>query len=116
MEDAITYEPIDGSSVSVHTGFPNAADDSRLQALSLDTLLIPHPSSTFHFRISGTQWQNIGIFDGDIALVDRALQPQSNDIVAWVQHGEFALSFYHRVPKHAAIWGVVTATIHQFRK
>jgi SOS-response transcriptional repressor LexA len=116
MKDPVTYEPIDGSTISVHTGFPNAADDSRLQALSLDTLLIPNPNSTFHFRVSGTHWQEIGVFDGDIALVDRAVSPRNNDIVVWVYNDEFALSLYRRVPKDAKIWGVVTATIHQFRK
>lgn len=115
MKNIITYEPIEGSSVSVHTGFPNAADDSRLQALNLNTLLIANPNSTFHFRVSGKQWHSIGIFDQDLALVDRAVQPGSNDIVVWVYNNEFALSTYNHVPKNAKVWGVITATIHQFR-
>lgn len=115
MKDTITYEPVDGTSISVHTGFPNAADDSRLQALNLNTLLIQNPNSTFHFRISGTQWQGIGVFDGDIALVDRALRPQTNDIVAWIYNDQFALSTYRHVPKNAKVWGVVSTTIHQLR-
>ena len=116
MADIITYEPIEGSTVSVHTGFPNAADDSRLQSLNLNTLLIANPNSTFHFRVSGTQWQSVGIFDGDIALVDRALQPQPNNIVVWIYNNDFALSTYSHTPKNAKIWGVITTTIHQLKK
>jgi len=116
MTNTVTYEPIEGSNVSVHTGFPNAADDSRLRALNLNTLLIKNPNSTFHFRVSGTQWQSIGIFDQDLALVDRAVSPQPNDIVVWIYNNDFALSTYAHTPKNAKIWGVVTATIHQFGK
>ncbi len=115
MTDNITYEPIEGSSVSIHTGFPNAADDSRLQALNLNTLLIKNPNSTFHFRVTGTQWQSVGIFDQDIALVDRALQPQPNDIVVWIYNNDFALSTFRYIPKKAKIWGVITTTIHQLK-
>jgi len=116
MKNAVTYEPIEGSTVSVHTGFPNAADDSRLQPLNLNTLLIPNPNSTFHFRVSGNQWRSIGIFDQDLALVDRAHQPQSNDIVVWIYNNEFAISAFNHIPKNAKVWGVITATIHQLRK
>lgn len=116
MTNNVTYEPIEGSSVSIHTGFPNAADDSRLQTLNLNTLLIANPNSTFHFRVSGNQWQNIGIFDHDLALVDRAVQPHLNDIVVWIYNNDFALSTYAHTPKNAKIWGVVITTIHQFKK
>jgi SOS-response transcriptional repressor LexA len=108
-------EANDYKGVSVHAGFPNAQDDSRLQALDLNTLLVTHPNSTFHFRIAGRQWQAIGVFDGDLALVDRALDPQANDLVVWWHNDIFAVSHYHRLPKGAAMWGVITVTIHQFR-
>lgn len=101
--------------ISVHAGFPNAADDSRLRALDLNMLLIERPNSTFHFRIAGKQWQDLGVFDGDIALVDRALDPQKNDLVVWWHQDTFAVSPYSRLPKGAVVWGVVTATIHQLK-
>jgi len=99
--------------ISVHAGFPNAADDTRLKALDLNTLLIKQPNSTYHFRVAGNQWWNVGIFHGDIALVDRALPPRPNDLVIWWHENEFAVSPLHKVPKQADIWGVVTTTIHQ---
>lgn len=104
--------------VSIHAGFPNPAADKSLGNLDLHQLLVPRPSSTFLFRISGQQWQELGIFDGDIAVIDRALDAHSNDIIAWWDEAtaEFALSHRSSMPKAAAFWGVVTATIHQYRK
>jgi len=101
--------------ISVHAGFPNAADDSRLTSLDLNTLLIENPNSTFHFRVSGKDWQVIGIFDGDIALVDRALDPHKNDLVVWWRHDTFAISTFGQMPKGAQMWGVITTTIHQWK-
>jgi SOS-response transcriptional repressor LexA len=104
--------------VSIHTGFPNPAADRSLGSLDLHQLLVARPASTFLFRVAGNQWQDTGIFDGDIAVIDRALDAHSSDIIAWWNEtaGEFALSARMHMPVEAALWGVVTAVIHQFRK
>lgn len=103
--------------LSIHTGFPNPALDKSLDNLDLQQLLIPHPVSSFLFRIAGEQWQEVGIFSGDIAIIDRALHPKPSDIVVWwdTDMGEFGLSYKKAMPRQAQIWGVVTATIHQLR-
>ncbi len=103
--------------VSIHTGFPDPAADKSLHGLDLNTLLIPHRPSTFLFRVRGNEWEGSGVFDNDIAVVDRAVDPRANDVVLWWNEtkGEFAVSQYHRMPSDAVCWGVVTATIHQFR-
>lgn len=103
--------------VSVHTGFPNPAVDQRLQSLDFNKLLIENTVSTFMFRVRGSEWEGAGVFDDDIAVVDRALSPRKNDVVIWWNEaaGEFAISYFHTAPEGAALWGVVTATIHQFR-
>lgn len=100
---------------SVHAGFPNAAHDPMMQDLNLHALLVPQPHSTYFFRVEGDQWQADGIFHGDIAIIDRSLQPRTNDIVAWQKDDTFALSHFTNKLADAAIWGVVTATIHQTR-
>lgn len=100
--------------MSIHAGFPNAADDTRLKKLSLDKLLVSQPNSTFYFRIAGSQWHNMGIFDGDLALVDRAWHPRRNDLVVWWHNDEFAISPLYTLPKNAQTWGTVTTVIHQF--
>jgi SOS-response transcriptional repressor LexA len=104
--------------VSVHMGFPNPAVDKSLLSLDLHQLLIRRPASTFMFRITGSDWAEVGIFDGDIAIIDRALDPRKSDLIIWWndQTGEFAVSFFKQLPENAAIWGVVTRTIHRFRK
>ncbi len=104
--------------VSVHTGFPNPATDARLNSLDLNRLLITHGSSTYMFRVRGNNWEGAGVFDGDIAIVDRALDPRKNDVVLWWDEptGEFSISQYAVMPKEASMWGVITATIHEFRK
>lgn len=109
-------EPTSG--VSVHAGFPNPAADKSLGNLDLHQLLVKRATSTFLFRIAGQDWQDLGIFDGDIAVIDRALDPRSSDIVAcWHDaKGEFELSFYKQMPREATVWGVVTSVVHQLRK
>lgn len=106
--------------VSVHAGFPNPAADMSLQGLSLDKLLIHHAASTYFFRIRGDEWQQAGIFDGDIAIIDRALSPQKSDVVLWWNSDDteagFHLSKLRTVPPAATVWGVVAASVHQFRQ
>ena len=62
-------------------GFPSPADDYIEAGLDLNSLLIPHPISTFLWRVSGEAMQGAGIFDGDLLLVDRSLQPRPGRVV-----------------------------------
>lgn len=103
--------------VSIHAGFPNPAADKSLHTLDFNQLLIQHTASTYMFRVRGNQWEAAGVFDNDIAVVDRALDPRKIDTVIWwnEQAGEFAISKYSAMPKAGHLWGVVTSTIHQFR-
>lgn len=101
--------------VSVHAGFPNPAADSSLQALDLNQLLINHSASTYLMRIDGNLWQAQGVFAGDIALIDRALDPRPTDPVVWWHDGAFALTRFQHLPQQAVLWGVVTTIIHQLR-
>src|SRR4051794_21260045 len=107
------YENPDG--VSVHDGFPNPATDSALQALDFNQLLIWHSASTYVMRVSGNQWQAIGIFDQDIAIIDRALSPKPVDFVIYQLNDEFTVSNYSSLKEACQIFGVVTAIIHQYR-
>ncbi len=101
--------------VSVHDGFPNPAADSTLQNIDLNRLLVRHSASTFFMRIEGSGWERLGIFAGDLAIVDRALDAKPNDPVGWIKDGEFAISPLHKLPAQAEVWGVVTSVIHQYR-
>ena len=114
MNDFASMQP-DTGSVSVHAGFPNPGADKRLRGLDINELLIKHPSSTFLFRIRGDEGIAQGIFDGDIAVVDRAAGQQASDFVLWHDGQQFKLSRPARVAEDAAQFGVVTAVIHQYR-
>jgi DNA polymerase V len=104
-------------SIVVHAGFPNPATDKSLVNLDLNQLLIQRPSSTYLFRISGNEWARIGIFDQDIAIVDRALSPRPREpVVWWNEEGQFSISAFKDTPPESTIWGVVTSVVHQFRK
>ena len=107
--------PQDQDGVSVHAGFPNAGTDRALHSLDLNQLLMPRPVSTFLFRIRGEQGITQGIFDGDIALVDRALTPRPQDLVLWHDGQQFNLSRPARIASDSAVWGVITAVIHRYR-
>ena len=102
--------------VSIHSGFPNPAADSygRQSALALDLnqLLVQHPSSTFLFRIAGHHWVEQGVFDGDIAIIDRALTPNGYDIVLIWEDDNFELHRRNTITENKHIWGVVSAIIH----
>jgi SOS-response transcriptional repressor LexA len=104
--------------VSLHAGFPNPAGDKTLGGLDLNRLLIQNSASTYIFRLRGSDWEQYGIFDHDIAIVDRALDPRKTDLVVWWDEAtdHFAISKYQDTPGGATIWGVVTTVVHQFRE
>jgi DNA polymerase V len=102
--------------ISVHTGFPNPATDASLKDLDLNQLLVSHSAATYYMEITGNNWQQVGIFDGDIAIIDRAITAHGNDIVVWWHQDSFTMTPLHKVPKDAVVWGTITATIHRFKE
>lgn len=101
--------------VSVHGGFPNPAAESPLQNPDFNKLLIRHPAATYCMRISGSAWENRGIFDGDIAVIDRAVSSKPHGLVIWWEEDSFFINKRLLLPKNCQIWGIVTAIIHQYR-
>jgi DNA polymerase V len=117
QDDLQTLADSDG--VSVHSGFPNPAlnhrTDRRPLALDLNQLLVKRPSSTYLFRVVGHNWADQGIYDGDIAVIDRAPIARSTDlIIAWRATGSTIMRQHQLTPDDQP-WGVVTAIIHQYR-
>ena len=64
--------PLAGSTVAA--GFPSPADDYIQSRLDLTELLIKHPSSTYLARAEGNSMVELGIFSGDLLVVDRAAE------------------------------------------
>jgi hypothetical protein len=108
----------DRTGVSVHAGFPNpAADrDNSKMTLSLNQLLVQHPSSTFFFRLHGRGWEEQGVFDGDIAVIDRAIRPQPDDLIVIWQESGFTVTRFKQAPINITNFGVITSIIHEYRR
>ncbi len=101
--------------VSTHYGFPNAATDKSLSSLDLGKLLVRSPISTFFMRVRGHTGEAYGVFDGDIVVVDRSLQPRNIDRIIWWHEESFGIGMSSQVPSNVAPWGVVTYVIHELR-
>jgi DNA polymerase V len=101
--------------VSIHSGFPNPASDRNLEAVDLHRLLVKQPTSTFFMRIEGNDWEERAIFDGDIAVIDRSLNPRKNDLAVASKDDGFMITTFAKLPEDCTFWGTVTAVIHQYR-
>ena len=62
---------------NVKAGFPSPAEEMR-ERLDLVKLLVKHKASTFFFRISGVSMVDAAMDEGDIIIVDRAIDPYNN--------------------------------------
>jgi DNA polymerase V len=120
---------------TVRAGFPSPADDVGFKRHDLNELLITHPAATFFWRVRGTSMQGAGIADGDILIVNRALEARHGDIVVAEVDNDFTVKYLHRRAgriklvaadptfpdillrdgQTMAICGVVTGSIKRFR-
>jgi len=58
------------------TGFESPAAEYSQLRCTLDEILIDHPSSTFIGKACGDSMEGVGIFDGDLLIVDRHVTPR----------------------------------------
>ena len=119
----------------VSAGFPSPAEDHMDITLDLNEYLIKHPAATFYIYAKGDSMRDAGIYDGDVMIVDRSLNPGSKDVVIAVINGEFTVKRIYKNnnktylnPENKdykstlitedmdfQIWGVVTHAIHSFK-
>ena len=121
---------------AARAGFPSPAEDLGAERIDITSVLITHPQATFFTRVKGDSMVDDGIFDGDILVVNRAIRPAHGHIIcASIDNGELIVKRLHKqygrlklvssnptyppiVPKEGEtvdLWGVVTASIKQFR-
>ena len=79
----------------VPAGLPAAANDTSHQNISLDSLLVANPQSTVLFRVKGESMIGAGIFDGDLLVVDRSIEPRHGQIVVASINDEFTIKRLH---------------------
>ncbi|UXY13975.1 LexA family transcriptional regulator [Chitiniphilus purpureus] len=76
---------------NVPAGLPAAANDAMSEAVSIDEYLIPRPSSTLLVKVRGDSMMEAGIYDGDIAVVEKRHGAQVGDVVVAIVDGEYTL-------------------------
>lgn len=101
--------------------------------MNLNDLVVDHPAATYFIQVQGNSMINAGINSGDILVVDRSLNPKTNDIVVAVIDGEFTVKrvgiqngkqflvaenqeynpIEIREGMAVQLWGVVTFVIHR---
>ncbi len=74
----------------VKAGFPSPAEDIR-EKLDLVKLLVRHKASTFFFRISGVSMVDAALDEGDIIIVDRAIDPYNGCKAVCFIDGEYTV-------------------------
>ena len=84
----LSFQPLPYFRHRVRAGFPSPADDYLEQPLDLNEHLIKHPAATYFVRAQGDSMKALGIFDGDLLIVDRALRASHGDVVIAALNGE----------------------------
>ena len=91
----------------IKAGFPSPAQDYVENGIDLNRELVKNPSSTFFGRARGNSMEGAGIFDGDLLIIDKSLEPREGAIAVCFIDGEFTLKRIH-FEKHngqvTAIW------------
>ena len=75
---------------NVKAGFPSPAEDIH-EKLDLIRLLVRHRASTFFFRVDGVSMVDAGMDEGDIIIVDRAIDPYNNCKAVCYIDGEYTV-------------------------
>ncbi len=116
----------------VPAGFPSPASDYIDKSIDLNEILIKNKVATFLVRALGDSMVEVGIFSGDVLIVDKSITPANKNIVVAILNGEFTVKRFvkdgSRVflqPENKKyknieiseeddfkIWGVVTFVIH----
>ncbi len=117
----------------IAAGFPSPADDYVEKQIDLNTHLIQHKEATFILRVTGWSMRDVGIFDGDEIIVDRAITPVDGKIVVAAIDGELTVKRLRQIGtavhlvaenpdfpdivlnegQELCIWGVVTRVLHR---
>lgn len=74
----------------VKAGFPSPAEDVR-EKLDLVKLLVQHSASTFFFQVDGTSMVDVDMDEGDLIIVDRAVEPYNGCKAVCFIDGDFTV-------------------------
>ena len=134
--DLSSQEVLPFADEGVRAGFPSPAQDYMSDSIDLNRDIIRHSDSTFYARAKGDSMIDAGVSDGDILVIDKALQPRNGDMAVCCVGGEFTLKYIELHDDHIVlqpanpayepivvgpeeefvVWGVVTYIIHKVAK
>lgn len=97
-----TDMPLPIADAGIKAGFPSPAQDFMDLSIDLNKELIRHPASTFYGRVRGDSMQDAGVYDGDILIIDKSLEPHNGDMAVCFIDGEFTIK-YIKIEK-TVIW------------
>ena len=114
-------------------GFPSPATDYIEEDIDLNIHLIKNAPATFIIRVQGKSMSSIGIYDGDLLVVDKSLNPKNFSTVIVNVNEELVVKNFIKEKDQSFltsgskkfkdkinltenpeifIWGVVTYVIH----
>lgn len=85
--------PLPYADMGIQAGFPSPAQDYVDRSLDFNRELIEHPAATFYAKVVGMSMKDAGITEGDIIVIDRAVDPEQDDIVVVFIDGEFTIKY-----------------------
>ena len=118
----------------VGAGFPSPATDYIEDDIDLNSHLITNAPATFIIRVQGKSMTNVGIYDGDLLIVDKSLNPKNFSTVIANVNEELVVKTLIKSKEtnyltsgskntsdrisltdnpEVIIWGVVTYVIHK---
>ena len=114
-------------------GFPSPATDYIEEDVDLNVHLIKNVPATFIIRVQGKSMTDVGIYDGDLLIVDKSLKPKNFSTVIANVHDELVVKSFVKErdeqfltsgskkiedkiiinsESNIFVWGVVTYVIH----
>jgi len=114
-------------------GFPSPATDYIEEDVDLNIHLIKNVPATFIIRVQGKSMTDVGIYDGDLLVVDKSLKPKNFSTVVANVHDELVVKNFVKEKdeqfltsgskkiedkitinndSEIFIWGIVTYVIH----
>ena len=114
-------------------GFPSPATDYIEEDIDLNIHLIKNVPATFVMRVQGKSMTDVGIYDGDLLVVDKSLKPKNFSTVVANVHDELVVKNFVKTKDEQfltsgskkiedkiiinnesdiLIWGVVTYVVH----
>ena len=116
----------------VGAGFPSPATDYIEDDVDLNTHLIKNAPATLIIRVQGKSMTNVGIYDGDLLIVDRSINPKNSSTVIANVNEELVVKTFIKGKNNnylasgpnkielsenpnVIIWGVVTYVIHKLQ-